>query len=68
MGDPCDSAHEISNCKVDHMHKTGQAVLEGVEQIDVAGIESGFNVVAHGVVGSYPKNLLKFVRIRMARR
>ena len=73
MGNPCDSAHEISNCKVDHMRETGQAMLEGVERIDAAGIESGFDVVAHGVVvagvvGSYTKKLLKFVQIRMARR
>ena len=55
------------------MCKTGQAMLEGVEQIDAVGIESGFDVVAHGVVvagvvGSYTKKLLKFVWIRMARR
>ena len=64
MGNACDNAHEVSDGEVDYMGSAQQVMLEGIERVDMAGSESRFNVVAHGVVvtsvvSSYTKKLVK---------
>ena len=64
MGNACDNTHEVGDSEVDYMGEAWQAMLEDIERVDMAGSESRFNVVAHGVVvtsvvSSYTKKLVK---------